>query len=104
MRESTTKGISRIVRDGLIAILLLNIVLFCFAFFDTDNRDEANIGSFETEDFNDGWKLLYKGDTTDDLSLPMYVNAEKGEEVVGCSRNDWRMFNFGLPDFGLLDL
>lgn len=82
MRESTTKGISRIVRDGLIAILLLNIVLFGFAFFDTDNRDEANIGSFETEDFNDGWKLLYKGDTTDGLSLPMYVNAEKGEEVV----------------------
>ena len=52
------------------------------AFVDRNNSDEANTGSFEAEDYNDGWKFLYKGETIDDVSLPMYVNSEKGEEII----------------------
>ncbi len=73
---------SRFVRYGLVILLAFNICVVIVAFFDNDNSDEAPIGNFDTEDFNEGWKYTCEGNTVDNISLPMFINTRSGEEVI----------------------
>ena len=82
MNVAKTGLFTRIIRYVLIAILAANIAVILVAFLDTNNSDEANIGSFETEDFNDGWEFLYGNKMIENVSLPMYVDVQRGEEIV----------------------
>ncbi len=82
MNAEKTGLFTRIIRYVLMAILAANVVVMLVAFLDKNNYDEANIGSFDVEDFNDGWKFLYRNETIENVSLPMYVNVERGEEII----------------------
>ena len=82
MNSGKSSTYTKTVRGGLIAFVGVCLFIMLIALLDRNNYDEASIGSFEADDFNDGWDLTYKGETMEDVSLPMYVNAESGEEVV----------------------
>ncbi len=84
---SKANGIlSFLVKAALGLFFVFNIVVMLIAFFDRNNYDEAPIGSFDAEQFNEGWKITYRNDKIEDVSLPMYVNAEPGEKVILSNR------------------
>jgi HD-GYP domain-containing protein (c-di-GMP phosphodiesterase class II) len=70
-----------IIRIGAYFALTLTIVMMGIAIFDTDRSQEAYIGSFRTDTFNDGWS--YADDVKKEyFSLPIAVPKERGDEVV----------------------
>ncbi len=69
------------VRLVLILLFVFNFVMMLIAALDRNNSAEASIGSFGTKDFNMGWVLTYNG-TSSEISLPMYVDASAGDEIV----------------------
>ena len=80
-KTQRTEKFAYIVRLVLMIIFVLTLLMMLIALFDGNNGDEASIGIFEASNFNEGWKCTYKGETTE-VSLPFYLDAEKGDEVI----------------------
>ncbi len=70
-----------LIKAGIAFVFVVTITLMAVAVFDKNTEGEANIGSFAAEDFNDGWMLLSDGQEKE-VSLPVSVDVEKGEEIV----------------------
>ena len=69
------------VKFVMIVLFTLNLLTMTIALLDRDNSEEASIGMFDSTSFNEGWKCTYKGETTD-VSLPFYLDAQSGDEVI----------------------
>lgn len=73
--------ITRLIKLGLVIVFFVTFLTAVAALFDKDNEGEASIGSFGTKDFNEGWTLMYNGESSE-VTLPMYVPAKSGEEII----------------------
>lgn len=62
-------------------IFLYVVVLVLMAFFKEPSPGEANIGSFDTIDFNTGWEMTVNGQTTR-VELPYRLPDAKGNKVL----------------------
>ena len=60
---------------GMLSIIILMVSVALFSF---DNEGEAEIGSFEAQDFNEGWTLEMNG-KTETIPLPASVDAQEGD-------------------------
>lgn len=60
---------------GMLSIIILMVSVALFSF---DNEGEAEIGSFEAQDFNEGWTLEMNG-KTETITLPASVDAQEGD-------------------------
>ena len=80
-KEKITQIATGAVRTGLLVIFTCTLLIMIVALMDTDTTGEAPIGSFGTKDFNEGWTLTFKGDSRT-VNLPLYVDSEKGDELV----------------------
>ena len=80
-KENMIDHLTKIIKLGLVVIFFITFVTVIIALVDPDNEGEAETGSFGTKDFNEGWTLTYKGDNTQ-ISLPAYVPAASGEELI----------------------
>lgn len=69
------------VKIGLVLMLAITILMMLIATIDGNTKGEASIGSFGTKDFNEGW-LLTQNDITNNVSLPAYVDATFGDEII----------------------
>ena len=78
VRKKTGTISERIFYALIVACLIWSVVIMCIARFDTDISGEANMGSFDTRDFNEGWRT---GDGTE-LTLPTTLDYDIGDEVT----------------------
>ncbi|MCR5672104.1 MAG: HD-GYP domain-containing protein [Lachnospiraceae bacterium] len=81
----TEDRLTRVVKLGLVILFAITLITIVIALFDPNNEGEAAIGSFGTKDFNEGWTLNYNG-TSSQVSLPMYVPAASGDEIIISNR------------------
>ncbi len=80
-QKEKTDAIAKTVRFVLILLFVFSFVMMFIAAFDRNNSAEASIGIFGTKDYNTGWTLTYDGKSSD-ISLPMYVDASAGDELI----------------------
>lgn len=69
------------VKVGLVLMLAITLLMMLIAAVDSNTKGEASIGSFGTKDLNEGW-MLTQNDTTEIISLPAYVDAASGDEII----------------------
>lgn len=62
-------------------MLIITVFIVGVALISGDNEGEASIGSFESEDFNEGWTLTAEG-TAREVTLPSYEDIPVGEYAV----------------------
>lgn len=78
VREKTGTISEKVFYALIVATLIGSAIIMCIACFDTDISGEANMGSFATRDFNEGWRT---GDGTL-LSLPTTLESNVGDEIT----------------------
>ena len=77
------KYLNNILKAILIGFLLWAIGLFVYAVFSEPILGEAYKGSFEVNDFSEGWTMIEPdGTVTEKVSLPAKANIEKGETIT----------------------
>ena len=81
MTEKLAPGIERFIRLGSIVVLMVSLAYMILAMVSSSGEGEAPIGSFRTEDFNDGWTLLENGQEIP-LRIPTALDRREGEEIV----------------------
>ena len=69
------------VKVGLVLMLAITLLMMLIAAVDSNTKGEASTGSFGTKDLNEGW-ILTQNDTTEIISLPAYVDAASGDEII----------------------
>ena len=69
------------VKVGLVLMLAITLLMMLIAAVDSNTKGEASTGSFGTKDLNEGW-MLTQNDTTEIISLPAYVDAAFGDEII----------------------
>ncbi len=69
------------VKVGLVLMLAITLLMMLIAAVDSNTKGEASTGSFGTKDLNEGW-MLTQNDTTEIISLPAYVDAASGDEII----------------------
>ena len=69
------------VKVGLVLMLAITLLMMLIAAVDSNTKGEASTGSFGTKDLNEGW-ILTQNDTTEIISLPAYVDAAFGDEII----------------------
>ena len=72
--------LENIVRFGTIIMICVTTAIVLIAVFDRNSKGEADIGSFESRDFNEGWVLVQDGDTKE-ITLPAKTDARDDEEI-----------------------
>ena len=73
--------ITKAVTVFFIGLFIVTSVIVMIAVLDPHNSNEAPRGNFGAKDFNEGWILEYRGQTKE-VTLPAYVDAEPGDELV----------------------
>lgn len=73
--------LEKIVHWFVYGMFLLTIFIVLVAVFTNENEGEANIGSFDSQSFNEGW-VLEGGGKTKEITLPTSVQAEKGDVLT----------------------
>ena len=81
-KDKIINVIEKLVRIGVVCVLAITVVLMVTAMVDSSSvSDEAGIGSFETEEFNDGW-ILSRGGKEESITLPVKPDIPVGETVT----------------------
>lgn len=81
-KDKIINVIEKLVRIGVVFVLAITVVLMVTAMVDSPSvSDEAGIGSFETEEFNDGW-ILSRGGKEESITLPVKPDIPVGETVT----------------------
>ncbi len=81
-KEKLIHVIENMIRIGIAFVLSITVVLMVIAMVDrSSDEDEAGIGSFETETFNEGWVLSAPG-KTEEINLPAKADVPVGETVT----------------------
>lgn len=81
LRYKSSEILENLISFGLLFVLALTIVTMGIAFFDRRDADEAYMGSFETDSFNQGWTV--SGDETGEkIELPWIVPSEYGDRIT----------------------
>ncbi|MBR6159501.1 MAG: hypothetical protein IKQ40_04295, partial [Lachnospiraceae bacterium] len=79
--DNRLKILEDTLKAGVLFVLLITVAIIIYSIVDDNIAGEAPMGSFESEDFNDGWTLI-----TDGLSvkvrLPASVNIREGKEIT----------------------
>lgn len=73
--------LDNLIKCFVYGALLCTFVIVGIALFGDFGKGEANIGSFQTETFNEGWLLEYN-DTSSDISLPFVCDASVGDVIT----------------------
>ena len=77
-----TNVIDNLLRIGVAFILAISVVSMVIALVDSSSADqEADIGSFDTTDLNDGWTLSIYG-REEPVTLPVAIDAGVGDTVT----------------------
>ena len=62
-------------------VLIITVFIVGVALLSGNNEGEASIGSFESQDFNEGWTLTAEG-ASREVTLPLYEDIHVGEYAV----------------------
>jgi len=84
MRNGKKKSSSiwdRILQVGTIILLGVTFVILAHAMYGDRMEGEAPTGSFQAEDFNEGWQLI-EGDAVRPVEVPSRIERREGEEIV----------------------
>ena len=81
LRYKSSEILENLISIGLLFVLALTIVTMGIAFFDRRNADEAYMGSFETDSFNQGWTIS-GDDSGKKIELPWVVPSEYGDKIT----------------------
>ncbi|MGN0403110.1 MAG: HD-GYP domain-containing protein [Acetatifactor sp.] len=73
--------VDRIVQWFVYGMLILTVFIVSVSLFSGDTEGEAGVGSFESQDFNEGWVLVRNG-VSETITLPAGVSAEPGEVLI----------------------
>ena len=77
------KKLGLILRIAFLAIFFLAVVFFLVAMRGDSSREEAYIGSFESETFNEGWIITKPdGEIITDVTLPDSFDIPQGDTLV----------------------
>ncbi|MBQ3790236.1 MAG: HD-GYP domain-containing protein [Lachnospiraceae bacterium] len=79
-KESQSRVVEDLRRFGVITLLAVTIVLMVIAIFDRNSHGEAPIGSFETQELNEGW-MLVEGNKEREVTLPTRIDRKPGETI-----------------------
>ena len=74
-------GLDKLLRIGTVVVLAVTLMYMLMAVVDTSSDGEAPIGSFQTEDFNEGW-MLHEGESERPIRLPAALDRGEGEEII----------------------
>lgn len=77
--------LTKLVKAGLIIMLGITVIITVMSVVAPVDKGEASIGSFGSKKFNTGWTMTCKGSSRE-IDLPMYVDAEPGEEIIISNR------------------
>lgn len=74
------EAVENIIRITVLFTLTLIVVIMSIAIVDNSTSQEATMGSFETMDFNQGWRFVddTKGDA---FTLPITVDSSLGNDI-----------------------
>lgn len=79
--QKTSFVLEKIIKGFAYVTLILTIFIVLVALFAGETEGEAAIGSFESQPFNENWVLERQGEF-ENITLPMSVNADKGEVLI----------------------
>ena len=74
------KKYNRYIQIPANILLGIAIVFFLIGMFGKATDAEANVGSFDTVKYNEDWTLI-RGDSNEQITLPMVISSPKGEVV-----------------------
>ena len=81
MGGNLSKAIDKFVGLLLCSIISIVIFLILIALFSTENEHEPSIGTFDAKVMNNNWTMYFK-DEISQVTLPLAVDAKKGDEIV----------------------